>query len=108
VKPLAYIGIRRVPAQTERMGTHGRKTQPTPLPDRRLLQGIQIHCWAVAGRTMISCVGVYQVDGDVERHNLGADILDYNAFDLPGLMQTVYAIGDEIRAGARELTHPKR
>lgn len=90
------------------MGTHGRKTQPRAIPPQNLLRGIQFHAWPVAGRTMISAVGVFEVDGEMERHNIGADILDYDAFSLPRLFQTVYALGDEIRSGARELSHPKQ
>ena len=90
------------------MGIHGRKTQPQPLPPMDALRGIQFHAWPVAGRTMISAVGVFEVEGEMIRHNIGADILDYDAFSLPALFQTVYALGDEIRSGARELSHPKR
>lgn len=72
------------------------------------LRGVNFFTWPVAGRTMISAVGVFEVDGEYVRHNIGADILEYDAFSLPRLYQTVYALGDEIRAAARELSHPKQ
>lgn len=95
-------------AQAVCMGTHGKRTQPEPLPPRSALRQITFHCWPVAGRTMVSAVGVFEVDGETTRHNIGADILDYNALDLPTLTQCVYALGDEIRAACRELSHPKQ
>lgn len=68
---------------------------------------ISFHVWPHADRTMITAVGVWQVDGETVRRNIGADVLDYSVFQLPHLHQAVYAIGDEIRAGWRELSHPK-
>lgn len=103
-----YIAYRHALAHAVLMGTHGRKTTPEPLPPRAALRQITFHCWPVAGRTMISAVGVYEVDGETTRHNIGADILDYDALSLPVLTQVVYALGDEIRAACRELSHPKR
>jgi hypothetical protein len=90
------------------MGTHGRKTQPPPLPPRSQLRQITFHCWPVANRTMISAVGVFEVDGEHVRMNIGADILDYDALSMPTLTQCVWALGEEIRGGARELSHPKQ
>jgi hypothetical protein len=89
------------------MGTHGTPRTPPTLPPRALLRQITFHAWPVAGRTMISAVGVFEVDGEYVRHNIGADILDYDALSMPTLTQCVYALGDEIRGGARELSHPK-
>lgn len=103
-----YIEFRHDLRQSVLMGTHGKKQTPVELPPRSQLRQITFHCWPVANRTMISAVGVYEVDGEMTRHNIGADILDYDALSMPVLTQVVYALGDEIRAACRELSHPKR
>jgi len=102
-----YIGIRPVPAQTVDMGIH--RSKQIELPSPRELQQISFHIWHVADRSMISAVGVYSRSetGEAIRTNLGGDILDYRIMDLPALPQIIWAIGDEIRAGYKELSHPK-
>jgi hypothetical protein len=89
------------------MGKHTGKAVVLPSP--RELQQISFHIWHVADRTMMSAVGVYArgETGEAIRTNIGADILDYRIMDLPALPQIVWAIGDEIRAGYKELSHPK-
>jgi len=89
------------------MGTHGTPRQKILLPPFAELKQITFHIWPVADKTMIQCTGVYGDPPDVLRRNLGADVLDYSVFQLPHLHQAVYAIGDEIRAGWRELSTPK-
>lgn len=90
------------------MGTHGKKTQPTPLPPRSALRQITIHAWTHAHQTMISAVGVFEEDGNTTRHNLGADVLDYVLLDLPSLGQVIWTLGDETRQAWRELSSPKQ
>jgi len=89
------------------MGNH--RSKAIVLPSPRELQQISLHVWQVADRTMISAVGVYArgESGEAIRTNIGADILDYRLFDLPALPQIVWALGDEIRRGYAELSHPK-
>ena len=89
------------------MGIH--RSKSIELPSPRELQQISFHVWHVADRTMMSAVGVYSRSdtGEAIRTNIGADILDYRIMDLPSLPQIVFAIGDEIRAGHKELSHPK-
>jgi len=89
------------------MGIH--QSKRIELPPPRELQQIQFNIWHVTNQTMIAAVGVYSrdADGAVVRTNIGADILDYRIMDLPSLPQIVWAIGDEIRAGYKELSHPK-
>lgn len=89
------------------MGIH--RSKQLVLPSPRDLQQIQFNIWQVTDRTMIAAVGVFSrdEDGAVVRTNIGADILEYRVFDLPTLPQIVWAIGDEIRMGYKELSHPK-
>lgn len=89
------------------MGTH--RSKSIELPSPRELQQITFHIWHVADRSMISAVGVYArgETGEAIRTNIGADILEYRIMDLPSLPQIVWAIGDEIRSGYKELSHPK-
>jgi hypothetical protein len=104
---LRYIAFRLELAQSVGMGIH--RSKSIELPSPRQLQQIQINVWQVAGRTMVAAVGVYDraEDGSVIRTNIGADILDYRIFDLPTLPQIIFALGDEVRAGYKELSHPK-
>jgi len=90
------------------MGIHGKKTEPTPIPPREDLRQITIYAWTFGDKTMISAAGVYEKDGQQSRHNLGADILEYDIFALPSLGQTMWCLGDEVRQAWRELTNPKQ
>lgn len=98
---------RRDLGHAEGMGIHQGKSVILPSP--RELQQVTFHVWHVADRSMISAIGVYArgETGEQIRTNIGADILDYRIMDLPSLPQIVWAIGDEIRAGYKELSHPK-
>jgi len=89
------------------MGTHAVGRAPAPLPPNAQLVQITFHAWRHADRTMISAVGVYEVDGETIRRNIGGDVLEYDAFSMPGIGQTVYCLGDEIRQAWRELSSPK-
>jgi len=102
-----YMAHRRALAQAVAMGSHSARAVVLPSP--RELQQVTFHIWQVADKSMISAVGVYarSETGEAIRTNIGADILDYRVFDLPSLPQIVWAIGDEIRHGYRELSHPK-
>jgi len=90
------------------MGTHGKKTTPVPLPPRHALRQVTIHAWSVADRTAISAVGVFEEDGETTRHNIGADMLDYQLLSLPSLGQVIWCLGDEVRQAWRELSSPKQ
>jgi len=102
-----YIAIRRVPAQTADMGIHHKNERPQPLPEQKHLTMVQIMAWTVGDRTAISAVGVYEDGERVVRHNLGADMLDYQLLRLPSLGQVVWSLGDEVMCAWRELSSPK-
>jgi hypothetical protein len=90
------------------MGIHGSDERPEIKVAHGELAMITVQCWSALDRTMLNVHALYQTDEGQVRRNVGADILDYRILSMPTLAQVVYCLGDEIKAGWRELSTPKR
>ena len=90
------------------MGTHNRGPKSPIIIPTTDLQMITFQVWSAMGKSQMSAYGSWRRDESTKSYNIGALLLDYDILQLPSLGQSVFCIGDEIRMGWRELSHPKQ
>lgn len=89
------------------MGRHIEHAVPWTIERHPHLQLLDLQAWQVAGQTFLSLTGVYDIEGETQRLNLGSAIVTTNLLILPSIQQVAYGVFQESLRNWRELTHPK-
>lgn len=89
------------------MGSHNARGKSPIIIPTAGLQMITIQAWSALGKSQMSAYGSWKNDEGTKSYNIGALLLEYDVLALPSLGQSVFCIGDEVRTGWRELSHPK-
>lgn len=105
---MEYKGNRHTRAYAGGMGNHtARGKSPIIIPTTGIKM-ITFQVWSVMHQSQMAAYATYEREEGQKTFNIGGHLLDYDVLHLPSLGQTVFCIGDEIRSGWRELSHPKQ